>query len=466
MSAAEIGAVIREIASQVVDGVVVRVREPMRDHLAVEVRKAGRNVELVIGVTPGMARIHLARNLPPTLPAPGPFALRARKLLRPARVTALEQVPGERIVRLVATRHAEDEGGAWRVTLVAELFTRGRLVLLDSDDSVLAVHGPGGPRGLTVGTPYAAPPSPHRLAHLPPMAAPMESGVLEARYATWLADLERERLAANALRHIQRERNRVSRRIGSMERDLERLQGWADVQREAELLATHRHLLKRGMDAVTVTDWYAEGAPARVISLAPDKSPDENIETRFKRVRKARAGIPALAERLDADRVHLRRLEAEQAALERGEGIPDAVETGSAKGWGPRAGEKGIRRFRSTDGWEIWVGRTSSGNDRLTFRLARGNDLWLHARGVPGAHVVLRGSGEPTQRAIQEAAQLAAHFSRLKREGGGEVICTPRKYIRRPREGKPGQVLTTRERVMWVDLDPERVKRLLASRGD
>jgi len=124
----------------------------------------------------------------------------------------------------------------------------------------------------------------------------------------------------------------------------------------------------------------------------------------------------------------------------------------------------GIRRFRGGDGWEIWVGRGARHNDRLTFRMARGNDLWFHARDTAGAHVLLRGTGTPPGEAMHRAAVLAAHFSRLKDAGGGEVLYTPKKYLRRPKGGHPGQVLVRAEKVMHIHLDATETTRLLADR--
>ncbi|MFQ5507737.1 MAG: NFACT family protein [Leptospirillia bacterium] len=157
MTEVEIAVAVAEIADATVDGVIMRVRQPMPDHLAISVRKAGKHHEFVVGVAAGMARIHLARNLPPTPPGPSAFTLRARKLMRPARLVAVEQVAGDRIVRIRISGHREADG-RWQSSLIAELFGRGRLLLLDADDRVLAWHGPGGGRGLVVGAPYTAPP--------------------------------------------------------------------------------------------------------------------------------------------------------------------------------------------------------------------------------------------------------------------------------------------------------------------
>jgi predicted ribosome quality control (RQC) complex YloA/Tae2 family protein len=453
MTAAEIAAALAEVAPRVVGGVIVKVREPWDDHLALSIRKEGRNVELLVGVTAGLARIHRADDLPPARPRVSPFTLRARKLLRPARVTALEQVPGERVVTLAVSRHRDAEG-PWETRLVAELFGRGRMFLLDDGGRVLAWTGPGGPRGLTPATPYAPPPSGPRPGAEVGEDLPVAG--LEARYRAWMAAREARDGGALAEAARRRERRRIERRIAAMERDLAALADFPAWRREGELLAAHRHLLARGLASVTVTDWFTEGNPERALALDPAKTPEENIEARFRRARRAERGIPVLTGRLEAARAERARLEA--APLEAPD-VPARPE--------PRSRERalaGLRRYDAGGGWEVLVGRGAAENERLTFRVARGNDLWLHARGVPGAHVVLRGEGEPPPSAVRAAALLAAHFSRLKGEGGGEVIYTPRKFVRRLKGGRPGQVAVEREKVLWVTLEGAEAARLLATR--
>jgi len=458
MTAAELARAVAEAAPQVVGGVVVRVREPLSDHLAVEVRHRGRNVELVLGVAPGLSRLHLAARLPPSVPRPGPFTLQARKRLRPSRVVALEQAPGERVVTLTVSRH-RDAGGPWEARLVAELFGRGRLFLLDADGRVVARAGPGGPRGLDVGDPYAPPPPGPGRTEGGEAEGAVTSAALEARYGAWLGAREAAADEAAAARAVAGARRRLERRILAMERDLEALADHAVWRREGELLAAHRHLLARGHEAVTVTDWFADGAPERRIALDPALSPEANVEARFRRARRGERGTATLTARLAEARGQLARLEAG--------GVPAPGPAGQAAR-GPARGRgglpAGLRRFRLAGGWEVIVGRGAAQNERLTFQVARGNDLWLHARGVAGAHVILRGPGEPPPWAVRAAALLAAHFSRLKAAGGGEVLCTPRKHVRRLRGGRPGQVAVSREKVLQVALERGEMARLLAAR--
>jgi predicted ribosome quality control (RQC) complex YloA/Tae2 family protein len=117
----------------------------------------------------------------------------------------------------------------------------------------------------------------------------------------------------------------------------------------------------------------------------------------------------------------------------------------------------------SSDGLEIWVGRNARENETVTFRWAKGNDWWLHAQGVGGAHVVIRNfGGDLPTRTLEEAAQLATYFSKLRKAGRAEVDYTRRKHVRRVRGGPAGLVHFSQNRTLPVRLNSELVNRLLA----
>ncbi len=103
-------------------------------------------------------------------------------------------------------------------------------------------------------------------------------------------------------------------------------------------------------------------------------------------------------------------------------------------------------------------------NDALTRAVARGNDLWLHARGVGGAHVVARldRGKAPDQETLLDAAHLAVHFSDARGASQADVAYTRAKHVRKPRGAAPGAVLYVQEKVILLRVEPARVERLLA----
>ncbi|GAB5520431.1 MAG: NFACT family protein [Rhodothermales bacterium] len=113
-----------------------------------------------------------------------------------------------------------------------------------------------------------------------------------------------------------------------------------------------------------------------------------------------------------------------------------------------------FRRFVLGQGYEAWVGRNARQNDDLTLHHSQKYDLWLHARGVPGSHVVLRlpnRTAEPPTPILEQAASIAAYYSKLQGSHLVPVMVTPRKYVRKPRGAAPGQVKVERERVLLVE---------------
>jgi predicted ribosome quality control (RQC) complex YloA/Tae2 family protein len=121
------------------------------------------------------------------------------------------------------------------------------------------------------------------------------------------------------------------------------------------------------------------------------------------------------------------------------------------------------REFVSGEAATVLVGRGAADNDRLTLRVARPHDLWLHARGVTGAHVVvpLTKGKSCSPETLVDAATLAAHFSDLLGEPVVDVIYTPRRFVRKRKGSAMGSVTLEREKVIAVRVEAARLERLL-----
>ena len=142
--------------------------------------------------------------------------------------------------------------------------------------------------------------------------------------------------------------------------------------------------------------------------------------------------------------------------------------SGGGRGGGG-AGRRGARipyrRFQSHSGRDILVGRGAKDNHALTFKVARGNNLWLHARNRAGAHVVVPtgGRGEVDEATLLDAAHLAAWFSRARGEPQAEIAWTQRKRVHHPKGAPPGLVTLVGEKTLHLRVEPGRTERLLAS---
>jgi len=200
-----------------------------------------------------------------------------------------------------------------------------------------------------------------------------------------------------------------------------------------------------------------------------------NAEAYFKRAAKARRGLPILRARLQETEESLKRLAEAEARLGSGPLPPREEEallrTVASRGSRDRmatARRRAVegpapRHFLSSEGREILVGKSSQGNETLTFRMALGHDLWLHAQAASGSHVLVRTEKAHPQvpsRTLREAAVLAAYYSKARGQGKVAVDYTPARYVRKAKGGKVGEALITREKTIVVRPDPALVKTL------
>lgn len=277
-------------------------------------------------------------------------------------------------------------------------------------------------------------------------------------------------------RLLRRRIGRLTRRRDKILADLATAGRWEDLRRKGELLRVHRDRISRGQPAVTLPDYYAGPDKHRSISLDPALSVDANAEQYFKQARKAKRGLPIMKRRLAETDAEFKAFEAALERVMQAQTSEALDKAAAAYGLGqlepppakPRGRGEGTaaglepRRFVSSDGREILVGRSSAGNEHLTFRLARPHDLWLHVEGTRGSHVVIRNrKGEAVPpRTLREAAQLAAFFSKARNAGKVPVHYTAVRFVRRVKRGKPGTVLLTQEKAVVVSPDAAVVSNL------
>jgi predicted ribosome quality control (RQC) complex YloA/Tae2 family protein len=306
-------------------------------------------------------------------------------------------------------------------------------------------------------------------------AVPLESRDALVRDA--LAREEQAGVAARRKEVVARLRSRVrklQRTLAAVEQDAARALNAAAERAGAELLLPVASRLPRGTREARVPDWSRvddEGTPAQVsIPLDPALSPAENAQRWLRRAKR----YEAAAERISARRAEVQEaLARAESLLSQAESAQDAGHLAAVEAKAPAAAPARrkddaprlpFRKFISQSGAPILVGRSARDNDALTLRVARGNDLWLHARGMQGAHVIVPGAGEsPDSRALGDAALLAAHFSSARGQDGVEVAWTRCKYVRKPKGSAPGSVIVTQEKVLRVRLDEARLASLLGT---
>ena len=278
---------------------------------------------------------------------------------------------------------------------------------------------------------------------------------------------EKDGSSERVMERIDRALQRARGRVGAIEREMTHATDPGECRERANLLLARLGEVRKGEAQATLKGFHGEEV---ILSLDPSRSPQENAEALYQeaaRQERALNRLPPLLKRAEALVDELSQLKARLLASEIS---PEAAETqlpadpGRMKRNGTEEDLRlPYRRFRSSGGLEIRVGRGSGDNDALTFQHARPNDIWLHAREASGAHVVLRWTNleAPPARDLAEAAVLAALHSRARNASVVPVDWTRRKYIRKPRKAPPGTVIPDRTKTLFVQPDPALPDRLI-----
>lgn len=432
---------------------------------------AGEKLPIVVDVRPPAPGLVLR---PPALPRgdkPPREQGALRKELVPSRLASVDLDAASALLRMRFER--PDEGVRFLVVELSASDPRAVLTgAYESGERVLSVVGglrPADGRDLRRGRAYEPPRAPGPL----PEVAPSDDGQAAERHAKAIEVASRVK---ELRERVKAEHRRAQRLVRALEGDLAKHGDPDALALSGELLKTALADVTRGDTHVDVTDW--EGRVRRV-ALDPALSPQDNLERLFVRARKAREGRARVLPRLDDARARLAALDDARAVLRERSVADDVIERVEAllgeqkAAASPRrraALEGGPRRpfraFRISRDVTARVGRSAKDNDELTFHVAKGNDLWLHARGVAGSHVIVPAdkSGEVPPDVLLDAAHLAAWFSPLRKSERVDVQYTQRKHLRKPGKGAPaGLVLVPKERVLHLRVEEERIRRLLAN---
>ena len=282
------------------------------------------------------------------------------------------------------------------------------------------------------------------------------SQLLDAFYARRDRLESRRRRSRELTRSVKGAYERLARKLAAQREELAATARREQIRRDAELITANLYRLEKGARSLVCEDYYEEGCPEVTIALDPLKTPQQNAAALYREYNRKKAAEEHLTVLIASGEKQLEYLAAVLGEIERAETERDLsdirrelVATGYLKP--PRGGMKGERskpqaprRFRSSDGLEILVGRSNVQNDELSFKLARRTDLWLHAQRLHGSHVILRTDGlEPPAGSVAEAASLAAYYSQGREAGKVKVDITQVRHVKKPSGALPGAVLYT-----------------------
>lgn len=298
--------------------------------------------------------------------------------------------------------------------------------------------------------------------------------LLDAFYA----DRERtDRMAqrsADLLKTLTHLCERIARRTDNQRAELAACKDRDKYRIYGELLTANLHRIEKGASAVRVPNFYAQDNEPLTIPLDVARSPAQNAQRYFKRYQKAKSAESILGEQIRRGEQELRYVESIFDSLSRAE---DENDLNQIRQEMADAGYITIKRtkqsnmgrdtrakfmsFVSDEGFSILAGKNNLQNDALTFKTAAKQDMWLHARNIPGSHVVIQSEKKAIPNAVlEQAAVIAATLSQAGKSAKVAVDYTLAKYVRKQQGGSPGQVIYTDFATAIVDPDETLLERL------
>lgn len=274
------------------------------------------------------------------------------------------------------------------------------------------------------------------------------------------------RVLTSATERVRRKlHNQRQELAASANRDTWRLYG--------DLIHANMHLITPGAASAQLINYYDENCAPLEVPLDPALSAAANAQKYYKEYRKAQTAEQILTQRIAAGEQELDYLDSVFDALTRAASYKELeLLRQELEEQGYLRRQKGRQKppapmkpltFRSDDGFTILVGRNNTENDRLTLRVAKGSDLWLHTKNIPGSHVIVLTEGQtPPDRTIEQAAILAATHSKAAASVQVPVDYALARYVKKPAGAKPGMVIYTDNRTAYVNPDPALSSRLQA----
>ncbi|EGC22839.1 Rqc2 family fibronectin-binding protein FbpA [Streptococcus sanguinis] len=279
---------------------------------------------------------------------------------------------------------------------------------------------------------------------------------------------ERDRVnqqASELIRRVENELEKNRKKLVKQEEELLATENAEEFRQKGELLTTFLHQVPNDQDQVELDNYYT--GEKIIISLDKALTPNQNAQRYFKRYQKLKEAVKHLTSLIEETQTTILYLESVETALaqasltEIAEIREELIQTGFIR---RRQREKIQKRqkpekYLATDGQTIiLVGRNNLQNDELTFKIAKKDELWFHAKDIPGSHVVITGNLQPSDEVKTDAAELAAYFSKARLSNLVQVDMIETRKLNKPTGGKPGFVTYTGQKTLRVTPDEEKIK--------
>ncbi|MEE9552678.1 MAG: NFACT family protein [candidate division Zixibacteria bacterium] len=289
----------------------------------------------------------------------------------------------------------------------------------------------------------------------------------ESYYSVGAIDDQADSGSATLLKILDSHIVKAGKKLAAIENDLVEAGKAEKYKTYGELILANLGAIEKGQKSVRLKSMTAGSTESHEIELDPSKSPSVNAAGYFKKYKKAASGLKKIEKRLEEAKKTLETLEdiknndtddveSLRERLRELKLIPSDRKLSTRKKQ-PR--RKPYRRFKSSCGWDILVGKSNADNDELSLKIANKDDYWFHAWQAAGSHVVLRlpdKKAVPEKQTLLEAASLAAYYSKARGSLKVAVAYTQAKYVRKPKKLPPGKVIVEREKqLMVVPADPK-----------
>jgi len=273
---------------------------------------------------------------------------------------------------------------------------------------------------------------------------------------------------------VKNELNKAENKLVKLDKEIEEAENAELYRRRGDNLMTYQYQFKDRVDAeITVTDIYSENGENITIPLDQRITLVENMQACYKKYDKLKRGREMLLGQRQDCEMSIKYLESIEASLLASSSLAEIGEIHNELVAGGYLREKLKKknndkpaspfRFTAPDGTVILVGKNNYQNDKLTFKTAAFNDLWLHTKDIPGSHVILRtGGAEPSEETLLLAASLAVHFSKARGSSTVPVDYVEVRRVKKPSGAKPGFVIFTEQNTLYITPDEEILSPILA----
>ncbi len=297
------------------------------------------------------------------------------------------------------------------------------------------------------------------------------SEALEAYYGTRDVRDRLSQRSASMIRTLKGQLDRCQRKLAIQLEEISSAERMEEYRRMGETINANLYQLKKGMTEATLTDWNDPDGGTITVPLDIKLTPGQNAQRYFKKYQKARSAREIAAQQRDKTLAEIDYLEGMLLDVDKCVGESELeeirqelVRTGYMKKTTSRRQQRQLPqskpyRYQSDDGIVILVGKNAAQNDRITLS-AKPEEMWLHAKDMPGSHVIICAEGEIPQTTMKQAATLAAWYSKGQRSSMVPIDYTLRKYVKKPSGAAPGRVIYTHQKTAYMTPEEEEIKRI------